>query len=118
MEELTTLQGWENCLAQSEQHPIMLFKHSTRCPISSSAYDCVQTFLDNAPEGCPTFFLVKVVESRPISNAIAETLCLVHKSPQIILLDHRQAVWSTSHYNITEANLRAAIADLKNAGGS
>ena len=113
MEELTTLQDWENCLAQSDQQPIFVLKHSTRCPISGGAYDRVKTFLDKTPEGCPPLFLVKVIESRPVSNAIAETLGLTHQSPQIILLHQRKVVWSTTHHNITESSLRTAVANLK-----
>ena len=113
MEEITTLAEWEEQLEQSRERPFFLFKHSTRCPISSRAYDQVQRFLEKVHFPKPLVFLVKVIESRLVSNAIADTLGIIHKSPQIILLSEGRGIWSTSHYNITEANLSEAISEIR-----
>lgn len=45
---------------------------------------------------------VKVIESRPISLHIAEDLGVVHQSPQVIIIKDQNAVWDTSHRNITK----------------
>lgn len=44
--------------------------------------------------------LVKVIESRPVSNAIADHFQIKHESPQIFLLDGQEVLWHTSHRNI------------------
>jgi bacillithiol system protein YtxJ len=109
MKELTSLDAWEAAFAASDEKPIFLFKHSTRCPISAGAHDRVVSFLAHAPQGRPEFYLIKVIESRPVSNAIAETLGVPHQSPQLILLKGRKAVWFSSHYGITEDSVTDAI---------
>ena len=109
MNEFTSLDAWEAALEASNEKPIFLFKHSTRCPISAGAHDRVAGFLAHAPEGRPEFYLIKVIESQPVSNAITETLGVPHQSPQLILVKGRKAVWSSSHYGITEDNIAEAI---------
>ena len=108
MHEMTTLEDWESCLSASDSGPVLVFKHSTRCPVSARAYEAVQRHLGGRAAGGPPFYLVKVVESRPVSTRIAEALGVEHQSPQLILVRGRAAVWSTSHLNITEERIRAA----------
>lgn len=110
MEEITTLEAWERLLAESGTTAFVVFKHSTRCPISAAALQRAKAYLAGRAAGGPPFYLVLVIESRPVSNAIAETLAVAHKSPQAILVKGGQALWSASHYGITEENLRDAVA--------
>ena len=56
-------------------------------------------------DGAPEVRMVKVIESRPVSNAIAEALGVEHKSPQLILVRERKALWSTSHFDISAKNI-------------
>lgn len=41
MKELNDLAQWDQALAASDQKPVFIFKHSTRCPISAAAYKAV-----------------------------------------------------------------------------
>jgi bacillithiol system protein YtxJ len=109
MKELTRPEDLENCLAQSEEEPLFIYKHSTACPISWGAADRVQTFLASAPEDTPEFYQVLVIESRAVSNLIASVLDVQHKSPQLILVKDRQALWSASHQNITGDTILQAV---------
>ena len=83
-----------------------IFKHSTRCSVSSEAYKQVENFTRAAPD-IPAY-LVLVVENRETSNVIAEKLQLQHASPQAILLHEGEMVWHSSHWDITKSNLQAA----------
>jgi len=112
LKEIATIEEWEACLSASQTKPLFIFKHSTRCPISAGAHDAVTRYIAKAGAGGPEFIMVKVIESRPVSNAIAESLGIEHKSPQLILLKDRQAVWSSSHYGIKDDNIAEAIRDL------
>jgi bacillithiol system protein YtxJ len=56
--------------------------------------------------------MVKVIESRPVSNAIAEKLAVTHQSPQLILLHSGQEVWNASHHNITGENIESALGEI------
>ena len=111
MKELTSQQDWDACLAQSEDAPVFVFKHSTTCPISAGAYKRVQDFTKEHDD-IPEFVLVKVIESRPVSNAIAESLGVRHQSPQLILVKDGKSVWSASHHGIHGDAIEKALTDL------
>lgn len=111
MEEITTLDQLEARLASSGAAPLLLFKHSTRCPISADAYVRVERFLSARTAPAPPVFLIKVIESRPVSNAIADRLGVPHKSPQILLVKDGRAVWTASHHGIQPDRIREAIAE-------
>jgi len=113
MTELTDLDGLDACLKAAETSPVVIFKHSTSCPISAGAYEQTQQYMNQAPENGPAFYLVKVIESRPVSNAIAERLNVQHKSPQILLVKSGQALWSASHYGITMDNISKALSEKR-----
>ncbi len=110
MNELLTLDDLTAALDASGTAPIFLFKHSTRCPISSGAYQRVQRYLAEASPGTPVFYLIKVIESRPVSNEIASRLGVQHQSPQLILVRNHRAVWDTSHGGIDGPAIDRALA--------
>lgn len=113
MQEIMQPEEVESIVAESANHPVFIFKHSTRCPISAGAYRRVSDYFDDAnsqAEAPPPVYLVKVVESRPVSNAVAEDLRVPHQSPQMILVKDGQAVWSTTHHNINAETIGQAIA--------
>src|SRR5690349_17724544 len=62
----------EQHLEQSKTNPVLIFKHSTQCPISSHAYEEFTEFAE-AADGL-TCALVLVIENRNVSNTIAERL--------------------------------------------
>ena len=109
MNEIATAEELEACLEASAEGPRFIFKHSTRCPISAGAFGRVRDYLDRAPETDPPMYLLKVVESRAASNAVAEALGVPHESPQLLLVDKGECVWATSHHTITAESIAAAI---------
>ena len=82
--------------------PVILFKHSSTCPISESAYDEMAKV--NAPVN-----LVVVQDRRDLSNEIEEKTGIRHESPQVIILKNGQPVWNTSHRKITSAAVEEAL---------
>ncbi|WP_019415675.1 bacillithiol system redox-active protein YtxJ [Paenisporosarcina sp. TG20] len=102
--EITTIPEWENVLLKSQEKPVLIFKHSTTCPISAAAYKEFTSFKTDIDA-----YLVKVIESRPVSNEIASGLNVKHQSPQALVLLQAKPVWHTSHSSITEKNLAKAM---------
>jgi bacillithiol system protein YtxJ len=106
MNELTTQEQLAQALQDSNERRILVFKHSTTCPISAAAYNEVTRFAAN--HSTPVY-LVKVIEDRPLSNYIAEHLQVRHASPQALVVENGEVVWNTSHYDITESALDQAV---------
>ena len=79
---------------------LVIFKHSTRCPVSSAAYSQVQGFLESNPQA--PVCLVDVIEDREISTEISRITSVRHESPQVLLLKDGRVVWHASHYAVTE----------------
>jgi bacillithiol system protein YtxJ len=99
MREILTETELSEALNQPEA---LFFKHSTRCPISSMAYRQMQALGDRV-------FLIRVIESREISNLLAELTKVRHESPQVILCRQGKAVWNASHYAITQQAVEKAL---------
>jgi bacillithiol system protein YtxJ len=108
--ELKSVEDMEQALDASKDAPVFIFKHSTACPISAGAAARVNKYLEaKGEDNLPKFYFVKVIESRPVSNALAEKLGVQHESPQIILIEKGKAVWNTSHQDITAETMTRAI---------
>ena len=112
VEVMQSKEDFNRCLSESETRPVFIYKHSTVCPISRMAADCVADYLRQANGDPPPVFMVKVIESRPVSNEIAEKLGVRHESPQMILLKDRKPLWSVSHSQIEPRALAKAVQDL------
>lgn len=107
--ELTSEKQWLNMLESSSESPVLVFKHSTSCPISAEAYEQWMSYLNKEANPDMEYALVHVIESRPVSNLIAQSLNVKHESPQVVLVRGKQAAWHTSHWRITESALREKL---------
>ena len=106
--EITCSQEFEEILDESCQHKIILFKHSTTCPISARAWQEVQAFIRENSADVPVV-MIKVIESRPVCSQVADDLGIKHQSPQVLLLSNRQALWHASHQSVTQNNIKKAL---------
>jgi len=100
--------GLAELFTRSDDAPVVLFKHSTTCPISAHAHREMSR-LDAGAAG--SVALVVVQSARPVSNEIAERTGLRHESPQAIVLRKGRPVWSASHYDITADAVAQAVRD-------
>jgi bacillithiol system protein YtxJ len=85
----------------------LLLKHSERCGISTRAFDQFESFLGEEP-GTPSGF-IDVLTHRALSDRVAEVTGVAHESPQALLLEHGQVIWTASHFKIAVAALREAL---------
>lgn len=108
-QEITTQEQWSEALQQSDSRPLVVFKHSTTCPVSANAHEEFSNYLKDNPRSDVNYVLVKVIESRPISNQIAEDTGVKHESPQIIYIDKKAKVWTASHWSVTKAHISAVL---------
>lgn len=106
VQELTNVEEWKKLLAESDKQPVLLMKHSTRCPISAGAHDEFMKHVQVEALPDVRYAQVLVVEHRPVSNAVAEDTGVKHESPQVLLLKDGKAVWNISHWRITAEALK------------
>jgi bacillithiol system protein YtxJ len=87
-----------------ENEIFFIFKHSTTCPISDSAYEEWNNFNDDFPNA--KYYFLFVQEARELSNHIAEHYDIKHESPQVLLVKNNSVLWHASHWNITYSALQ------------
>ncbi len=103
LREIASESDWHEVVDKSKEAPVFVFKHSTACPISAGAHRQVTQY-----DGEHDVVMVKVIESRPLSNKVAEVTGIPHASPQVILLKDGQPAWNTSHGKITAEAMKEA----------
>ena len=81
----------------------VLYKHSTRCPVSDWAIDEMLQFAGTHPEW--PVYVLKVIEHRDLSAAVAERFGVRHQSPQVFVINNSRCLWHASHSDITELAL-------------
>lgn len=106
---LTTESDWSEALESSEDRPVLVFKHSSACPVSSKANQQMKELSEE--RDTPIYKLV-VQESRPLSDTIADTLDVRHETPQAILLDEQEPVFDTSHFDVTADTVQEALQNV------
>lgn len=98
---LTTEAELDYYFELSKFSPVLFFKHSTRCSISSMALNRFErAWPDNTP-AIPVF--LDLIRYRNISNLL-ESMCRVtHQSPQVLLVIDGRCVGNQSHAAINQA---------------
>ena len=78
---------------RSKTEPVVLFKHSNSCGISSHV-------LEMASEIDGGLNVIVIQENRPLSNEVAVRTGYNHQSPQIFVLVDGKPVYHATHYGI------------------
>ena len=100
--ELTTEAQISEVVELSHEKPQLIFKHSTRCSISSMAKTRLEREWDL--ENVEPWHL-DLISYRNVSNAIASELGVHHESPQAILLKDGVVVHNSSHNSISVSEI-------------
>ena len=77
--------------------PQVIFKHSTRCSISSMALHRLEK--EDAPANIDFNFL-DLIAFRGLSNAVSEKFNIPHQSPQALVIKNGKCVFDESHSSI------------------
>ena len=95
---------------KSKEFPQLIFKHSTRCSISSVAKNRLER--GTQPSGIDFYFL-DLIKHRPISNMVSEAFDVFHESPQVLLIRNGECVYDDSHSGISMDDIteQAAISN-------
>ncbi len=85
-------------IQKSSVKPQVIFKHSTRCSVSSVALNRLQKA--GFPEQID-FYYLDLIAHRNISNKIAELFKVQHESPQVLLIKEGKCIYDESHLGIS-----------------
>jgi len=107
MIEIKDENGINELINESKKQNVLLLKHSTQCPISSSGYDEVLKFSKLHPD--IKVYIILVIENRSESNLIESLTSVRHESPQVLILKDGICVWNASHRAITVETLETQL---------
>lgn len=90
----------ESLIEESKDQPILIYKHSIRCGISSMVLERLErtwTSVDNPIKP----YILDLISFRDVSNAVAQTFGVYHESPQVILIKDGKAIYNASHMQVS-----------------
>jgi len=106
--DLTELKQLDNIILESNDTPVIIFKHSTRCPVSRMALKNFENEY-SIVEGSAKPYFLDLIAHRDVSNEIASRFKVVHQSPQVIVIKNGQEVFNTSHDDIDAGVVKGKI---------
>ena len=92
--EINSTEQLNELFEKSNEKPIVLFKHSTTCPISAGVHEEIS----NADADINIVIMQK---ARNVSDEIARRTGIRHESPQAIVLKDEKVIYHASHYDVT-----------------
>jgi bacillithiol system protein YtxJ len=101
---LTDYSQIQKALEQSE--PFLVFKHSTRCSISSMAKS---RFERNYELESVQAFYLDLIAYREISNQLSADFGIKHQSPQLLLIQSGTCTYNASHNSIDLEEIKAML---------
>jgi bacillithiol system protein YtxJ len=105
---LTDELGIDRIKENSFLQPQVIFKHSTRCSISTMAKSRLER--SGLPEDIP-FYYLDLLSFKNLSAEIADTFQVEHASPQVLLIKNGECIYDESHsgINMDEIMEQAAL---------
>lgn len=94
---LTELGQLQSIIDNSSQRPQIIYKHSSRCGISSMVLGRLER---SVPPETIDYYFLDVIKNRDISNKIAQHFEVYHESPQLLLIKNGECIYDESHYAI------------------
>lgn len=107
--KITSENDLTKIISESKNKPVLIFKHSTRCSISSMALNRLEREWEASSENLITPHYLDLINFRELSNLISEKFNVIHESPQIIVIEEGNAIHDASHMNI---NLKEIISKV------
>lgn len=95
--ELSSAEQLAVLIELSTTRPQVIFKHSTRCSISSMAKGRLER---SKQPTTADFHFLDLIRYRTLSDKIAADLAVTHESPQVLLIINKECVYEESHSGI------------------
>ncbi|MFY7732225.1 MAG: bacillithiol system redox-active protein YtxJ [Bacteroidia bacterium] len=99
--KLSEIEQLEEINKASFEAPVMIFKHSTSCSISSSALNRVERNWNNEQDDVKVKpFYLDLIAYRNVSNEIAKKWNIEHQSPQVLIIKKGACIYTETHMGI------------------
>ncbi|HEY2962611.1 MAG TPA: bacillithiol system redox-active protein YtxJ [Pyrinomonadaceae bacterium] len=92
----------DKLITDSKSKPVVIFKHSNACGISSAALREMEKLEDEVN-------LLEVQSARDVSRELADMTGIPHETPQVIVFKDGKAVWNASHFDVKAGAVRKAL---------
>ena len=102
---LTDLAQIEQIKLESDSMPVLVFKHSTRCSISSMALNRLEKNWKVSDSLRVKPYYLDLIAYRSLSNEMATVYQVLHQSPQVLLIIKGHCMYHASHTDITYQDL-------------
>lgn len=94
---------------ESKFRPILIFKYSSRCSVSRVALSRLERSWDPEKAGRLKSYFLDLINYRSISNMISSQFNVPHESPQVLLIENKNAIYDQSHLGIAFHHMMEAI---------
>ena len=104
--QLNSLQQLDEIRQKSKDKPQVIFKHSTRCSVSSMAKNRLERkeFPSEAD-----FYYLDLIANRTISSQIEDVFKVYHESPQVLVIKNGECVYDESHSGINMDEIKEQV---------
>ena len=106
--ELDSVSQLEEICSISQQAPVLIFKHSTRCEISAIAKYRLEDDWEFDPNALKPYFL-DLIRHRDVSAQVATHFEVHHESPQVLLISKGSCIYDASHLDIQVSDLKLEL---------
>ena len=96
---LLELEQWNDIMLASKNRNVYIFKHSSRCGVSSMVR---KRFENQLIERDLDYFYLHIQTHRSLSDWLTAELDIRHESPQLIVLSSGKVIAHGSHYDLLE----------------
>lgn len=104
--KITLEENLQKIKEESYQYPVFIFKHSTRCSISSMAYDRMNRSWNEKEVNSIKPYYLDIIAFRSLSNQIAQEYQVEHESPQVLMISKGSCIYSASHMEISYQEIK------------
>ncbi len=91
---------------KSKVTPQVIFKHSTRCAVSSMAKSRLER--SKKPDNID-FYYLDLINYRSLSNQLSEEFNVWHESPQVLVIKNGSCIYDESHSAIRMEDIIAGV---------
>jgi bacillithiol system protein YtxJ len=106
---MESLADIEDAITRSSSQPVIIFKHSRLCSLSSMVLNALEGDWNEMEVGEVATYFLDLIAFRQVSNAVASKLEVTHQSPQLLVLQDGKCIHHSSHLSITYSSILQVV---------